>query len=59
VPIACINDPVNYEQDQQMKKMKERITPTEVLIKSLKIKMQPDKFVTVDVSNLLSITEVK
>ena len=59
VPIACINDPVNYDQDYQQNKMKEKKKPPEQVIKNLKIKMMPDKSVKDDFSNLLSILELK
>lgn len=33
VPIACINDPIEYEQDDQMKKLVDMEVPPEAMIK--------------------------
>jgi len=59
VPICCINDPVNYDKDYQELKMRDKKTPDEVMIKGLQIKMNPDKNVKEDVSNLISIKDLK
>ena len=39
--------------------MRDKKTPDEVLIKGLQIKMNPDKNVKEDVSNLISIKDLK
>ena len=59
VPIACINDPVNYDQNYQLNKMKEMAKPTEVTLKNVKIRLLPDKNIQEDISNLMSILELK
>jgi hypothetical protein len=59
VPIACINDPVNYEQNYQYQKLRDKVKPQNQDVKDVKIKLFPDKFVTTDVSNHLSIKELK
>lgn len=33
VPIACINDPIEYEQDDALKKLTDMEAPPEVVIK--------------------------
>ena len=60
VPIACINDPINYEQNHLMKALSEKAKPPEMKIKGLKIKLMPDnQVIELDPSNLLSISELK
>jgi hypothetical protein len=59
VPIACINDPVNYEQNYQYQKLRDKAKPTKEMVKDVKIKLFPDKFVTTDISNHISIKELK
>lgn len=59
IPIACINDPVNYEKDYQNKILQEKKRPDEKNVVGLKIRMLPDKNMTEDISNLTSIAELK
>mmetsp|Transcript_31546 Transcript_31546/g.48229 ORF Transcript_31546/g.48229 Transcript_31546/m.48229 type:complete len:134 (-) Transcript_31546:8-409(-) len=59
VPIACINDPVNYEQNYQYQQLKEKKVPDEQELKDLKIKLMPDKLIQMDISNLISIADLK
>ena len=60
VPIACINDPINYEQNYQMKQLQEKVKPSELKIKGLKIKLLSENVVIeMDPSNHLSILELK
>jgi hypothetical protein len=59
VPIACINDPVNYEKNYQLQQLKSKQAPQDREIKQLKIRLAPDKNVTVDISVLTSIRALK
>ena len=59
VPIACINDPVNYEQNYQQQKLREKAKPQKADVKGIKIRLFPDKMVTTDVPNDHSIKQLK
>ena len=69
VPICCINDPVNYEKNYLEQKLKNKEAPPKKTIKvsdlqtdsvqNIKIKMLPDKVVTADIENDMTIEDLK
>ena len=59
LPIACVNDPLNYDKDDVAKNLKDKAKPEESQVKGIKIRMLPDKEIKTDFSNQTSIKDVK
>ena len=59
IPIACINPPIKYKVDKALDALRSKEKPKEKIIKKVEIRLQPDKFVIIDISNHMSIEELK